>query len=284
MKNRLAIFGTIEFGRARFTNKSYSDKYIGGNGILASLAAAKYSHVDLIGVIGSDMSRRELLRSLGEKINIENVQQLKGKSFNYGAVYDPVTFDLVDEEIEFGVYGSYVPHVVNRRIQLSRYMLFSGSNPRFSLGILKQIKRPKEVAVNTLLYHLKNNLPYALDLIGNATYLFTNTKEYAYLKTQINQDIFKRFKKLKYIFKTKGKNGVEVIERNCSYNFPLRKKIIPKDPTNAGDVFVGTIMGMVTAEFDLKKDMKKIILNAQGEAFKVITNNKYYRIKADNFI
>ncbi|OGH14749.1 MAG: hypothetical protein A2687_02760 [Candidatus Levybacteria bacterium RIFCSPHIGHO2_01_FULL_38_26] len=280
MKNRLTVFGTIEFGRARFINKTYSETYIGGNGVLASLAAAKYAKVDLVGIIGSDMNIKKLAKSLGKNIGIKNVQQLKGKSFNYGAIYDPVNFDLVDEEIEFGVYGSYVPHVLNREAQLSRYVLFSGSNPRFSLGILKQIEKPEYVAVSTLFYHLKNNFTHALDLIESATYLFTNSKEYDYLVSKIEKNLFSRFKRLKYIFKTKGVNGVEVISANDSRNFKLSKKVNPKDPTNAGDVFVGAVMGMIAAGFDIEKDIKKIIDSAQREATKVIVNDKYYRLKA----
>lgn len=281
MKNRLTVFGTIEFSRARFQNKPYSDTYIGGNGILASLAAAKYTYVDFIGVIGTDMNRKRLKKLLGKKINIENIQQLKGKSFNYGAIYDPITFDLVDEEIEFGVYGSYIPHILNNRAQLSKYVLFSGSNPRFSLKILKQIRKPECIAVNTLFYHLRNNFKYSLDLIASATYLFTNSKEYKYLVSKVGENLFGSFKQLKYIFKTKGIDGVEVISANSLLDFKLTKKVKPKDPTNAGDVFVGTVMGIISAGFSLEEDMKKIIELAQFEATKVITNDKYYRLGAE---
>ena len=284
MKNRLTVFGTIEFGKSKFAGSKYSPRYIGGNGILASLAASKHTPVNLIGVIGSDLGIAKLSSTLGKKINVSNVTELKGKTFDYKAIYDPTTFELIDEKVKFGVYAKYRPKILDEFIDSTKYVLFSGSNPKFGLEIMRQLGDQKIVGVNTLYYHLVHNFEYAIQLIEFATYLFTSEREYELIAAKTPPNLFFRFKNLKYIFKTKGKNGVQIITKTSSKNFYPLKILKPVDPTNAGDVFVGTIMGMTVAGFSLEKDMKKLINLAQREAARVIMNDSYYRLKAERNI
>ncbi|MBI4086705.1 hypothetical protein HY416_01850 [Candidatus Kaiserbacteria bacterium] len=277
----LTIFGTIEFCRSRFAGAEYSPVYIGGNGALASLAAAKHVQVDLIGVIGTDMPREDLARALGPSVHIENVEQMEGESFYYQSTYDPDTFELSGEEIAFGVYGSYSPVLSTKQVKKSKNILFSGSNPRLGLAVLKQMQCPEVVAVNTLLYHLKHNEQYAIDLVKAATHLFTNAEEYEYMTDKIGEDLFEHCKNLQYIFKTKGTSGIEVITPAESRMFPLARVVRPLDPINAGDVFAGTVMGMIVGGRSSEKEMQTIISTAQEESIKVITNDEYYRKKTD---
>lgn len=278
-ENRLTVFGTIEFCRARFINGAYSPTYIGGNGILASLAAGKHTKVDLVSVMGNDMRRASLTYLLGKDINIKNVEQLQGESFDYGSIYDPKSFELVKEEIQFGVYEFYHPRIFSKQAKTAKYLLLSGSNPRLGLEVLEQMANPQVVAVNTLLYHLRHNLQYAIELIGAATYLFTNSQEYEYLMTKTKDKVFNPMKRLKYIFKTKGIYGVEVITPTTTQQFLIPSVVQPLDPTNAGDVFAGTVMGMVAKGYDLKRSLQKIVNAAQEESLKVILNDSYYRRK-----
>jgi sugar/nucleoside kinase (ribokinase family) len=273
----LTIFGTIEFCRSRFANAHYSPVYIGGNGVLASLAAGKRIEVDLIGVIGTDMKRTDLAYALGQAVHIENVEQLEGKSFYYQATYDPETFELAEEDVAFGVHECYHPWLAGGRAKSSQCVLFSGSNPRLGLAVLKQMERPRVVGVNTLLYHLKHNEPYAIGLTKTATHLFTNSQEYDYLTSKIGKDLFRSCERLQYIFKTRGISGVEVMTPADIRSFPLARVVRPQDSTNAGDVFAGTVMGMVVRGHDPEKELHDIVAIAQEESAKVILNDSYYR-------
>lgn len=278
-ENRLTIFGTIEFCRSRLSNTPYSRTCIGGNGIIASLAASKHTQVDLIGVIGSDMPRAKLKHLLGKDITIGNILQMQGKSFDYGATYDAESFELVGEEIQFGVYEFYRPRVFTKQAKEAKCLLFSGSNPRFGVEVLRQISNPEVIAVNTLLYHLKHNLQYAIRLINAATYLFTSSEEYEYLTNKMNDTFFGSKKRVRYIFKTKGARGVEVITLTNTQRFPVPSVVKPLDPINAGDAFAGTVMGMIAKGYDIEKNLQEIVVAAQEESSKVIVNDKYYRRK-----
>lgn len=277
MKNRLTVFGTIEFGRSKFAGNKYSPKYIGGNGILASLAASKHVGVNLIGVIGSDLGIAKLSFTLGKTIDVGSVTELRGRTFDYRAIYDPKTFELIDEEIKFGVYSEYKSAMLGKFTNSTKHVLFSGSNPRVGLENIRKLRSPKIVAVNTLYYHLIHNFEYSVNLIGLATYLFTSEKEYKLIAAKTSSNLFSRFKNLKYIFKTKGKDGVEIITQYGSRNFYPSKIIKPLDPTNAGDVFVGTVMGLIAKGVSLDKETEKLVKLSQAESLKVIVNDKFYR-------
>lgn len=276
MKKTLTIFGTIEFGKSYIQGYKESPCYLGGNGILASLAAAKILPVQLVGVIGTDITRKNLEEIVPENVNIKHVEQYPGKTFHYKAVYHSKTFDIIDQDISFGVYSQYQPHISSKKIKESTYILLSGSNPKYGLEVLQQLNGKQIVGVCTLLYHLEHNFTYTKRLIEKATYLFTSKKEYAFL-LQKKCNPFVLSKNLKAIFATEGKDGVTVYTQEKTFFLPVRQPVTPLDPTNAGDVFAGTIMGMIAKGYMLNKDLPLLITSAQQEAINVISNDAYYR-------
>ena len=277
--NSLTIFGTVEISRSRFSNSSvYSELCLGGNGSLAALAASKYANVRLISVIGSDIGKEKISNLLGEKISVEDVTVLDGESFNYASIYNPDSFELVDEEINFGVYKEYKPAIISKETKDSEIVLFSGSNPGYGLKILNMFNHPRMVGVCTLLYHLKNNTDSSLSLIDNADYLFTSSSEYSFLSKELGiGDLFEQFKQLKLIFKTEGQNGVRAICKEGEYLFDQRNKVKPITPLNAGDVFAGSIMGMLASVSLRKIPIGEMVEIAQEESIKVIRDDIFYR-------
>jgi len=277
---KLTIFGTIEFGRSKFTNGKLSPVYIGGNGILSSLAASRHVDVDLIGVVGSDLDKKVLQQKLGKKINVDNITQLEGETFKWTAIYDPKSSELVDQEIEFGVYAKYDPQVIKASTKKSEHILFSGSKPQLGLKVLSQFANPEFIAVDVLLYHLENNFDASVELIKKADILFVNSKEFKFLKKRLGNNLFKTFNNLQYIFQKKGKKGVAVIQNSLTIHFPSPKKVSPQNPTGAGDAFSGNIVGAYLTSPNFKTDLPKIIKMAQTESIKTITNHAFYRLLA----
>lgn len=271
--NYLTVFGTIEFGKSKIGDK-ISPTYIGGNGITASLAAAKIVPVYLMGIIGNNLDKKILRNTLGENISIENVEQYDGNTFCYTAIYDEKSFDVKDHEIDFGVYKNYRPKVKITRIHNTKNIFLSGSIPAYSLLVLQQITSLKNIGVSTMMYHLKNNLDSSLELIQAAKYLFTNEKEYEYLQEKV-PNLFNFALNLRYIFITDGGKGVTVLSKNQENYYPFDKIITPLDPTNAGDVFAATIMALLVNEENV--NLEKIVMQAHEEAMKVIMNDPYYR-------
>ena len=97
----------------------------------------------------------------------------------------------------------------------------------------------------------------------------------------IGRSPFKRFKKLKIIFRTEGARGVSVITNRGKLFFEQEDKINPVNPLNAGDVFSGTTMGMITAGYNTDSSITEIISSAQEQAVKVISDDRFYRRRLD---
>ena len=277
MKNRLTVFGTIQFVRTRFDNQSYSKRFMGGNGLVASLAASKYANVDLIGVVGSDLDKTYLKKILGDKISVDNVEQISGNTFDYKATYHLRSYELLGQVIDFGAYEKYSPRALNEKIKHSKYILFSGSKPQLSLVIERQLLNPEVIAVDTLMYHLENNFNASVELIDSAMILFINNKEYEFLQEKLNSNLFKAFKRLRYVIRKNGKEGIDVITPEKVYLFKPSKVVKPLNPINAGDAISGVVMGMIAMGKSLNKNLNEIISTAQDEALKTILNDKFYR-------
>jgi len=126
-------------------------------------------------------------------------------------------------------------------------------------------------------YHLRHNLKDSLKLISKADYLFLNQQEYDYVLTKIEGDLLTNFPKLQFVFRKQGSAGVTVLSRHDIQQFVPPQKITPLSPANAGDVFAGTVMGMVANSMSLEEDLKTIVNAAQIESAKVLLNNSFYR-------
>jgi hypothetical protein len=276
MPHQLAIQGSIEIGRSRYLGETYSPDYIGGNGILASLAASKKTEVSLIGVIGTDLRLPSLKETLGLKIHLDSLTQVAGSTFRWLATYDRVTQDLVDQDISFGVYQSYEPQL-SEETRILTHVLFSGSRPQVSLEALKQFDDLTHIGVDAMLYHLQHNFDAALALIERAHYLFVNAREYAYLQEKLGRRLFARLPEIRYIFQKNGEKGVNIIRSDSFQAFPVKSVLHPDSPKNAGDVFAGIVMGAIAAEENIHAGMEKVISEAQYEAGKVIMNDSFYR-------
>jgi sugar/nucleoside kinase (ribokinase family) len=276
MPHQLAIQGSIEIGKSRYSGETYSPEYIGGNGILSSLAASKKTEVSLIGVIGTDLCLSFLKETLGLKIHLDSLTQVTGSTFRWLATYDRATQDLVDQDISFGVYQSYEPQLSTKTRTLT-HVLFSGSRPQVSLDALKQFDHLAHIGVDAMLYHLQHNFDAALALIECAHYLFVNTQEYAYLQEKLGRNLFSHLPEVRYIFQKSGEKGVNVITPDSFQTFPVKNVLRPYSPKNAGDVFAGIIMGAIAAEENVDDCMEKVISEAQHEAGKVIMNDRFYR-------
>ena len=188
MNNKLAIQGSIEIGRSRYSNEPYSPEYIGGNGILASLAASKKTAISLIGVIGTDLLLSTIERALNPKITLESISQMKGQTFHWSGTYDKKTQYIIDQAISFGVYEFYEPQLAETTKSISS-IHFSGSNPNIGMKTLTQFDNLQHIGVDTMMYHLQHNFSTSLALIEHAHYLFVNHQEYAYLQEKLGKDL-----------------------------------------------------------------------------------------------
>lgn len=260
--------------------------YLGGNGIISALAASKHTPVELVSVIGTDVTKEFLAQVLGQHINIDNLTQIPGKTFFFHVAYNRVTQQLSDEEIAFGVYAQYQPQLTASQTQ-APFVLFSGSRPQLSLQVLKQMQSPLVVAVDTVQYHLTHNFEASQALIAQATYLFINDSEYEFLTSKLGPDLFSVFPQLKVIFRKKGKQGIDVLRPSSSMSgsvmsnsvvaFAPTQIVEVKNPVNAGDTTSGTIMGMVASGSNLEENLPQIISQAQHEAALVISDSPDYR-------
>jgi sugar/nucleoside kinase (ribokinase family) len=274
---KLFIFGTTEIGQSRFADHKISPKFLGGNGIIASLSAAKHIPVSYISVIGTDIDIDKLSFVLGDAIELTHLTVLDGETFQYIATYDQNTEELIDQKTNFGVYGEFDPNSsLDIHGESIKAILFSGSKPQLSSAVLDQLSSTSIIGVDVIMYHLIHNFDAQIQLISKTDILFCNSREYECITQQTSQDLFSYFPNIKVIFCKRGKKGVSMITAQNTRTFDARPGIVPINPTGAGDAFAGTVMSYIAKNnsLDIPKD---VIINAQDESVKVIMNDRYYR-------
>lgn len=276
-QNTLTIMGTTQIlDFTKIDNDVVTTKTFGGNGVVATIAASKQCPVNFVSVIGTDLSHFDFNKIFGPNVNLDGLLRTSGDTFQYKVSYDVVHDQLIPNSIKFGVYETYSP-TLNADQRKSSYVLLSGSNPKIGLDFLKQLDAPLLVGVDTQLYHLEHSPEESLELIKMATHLFLNHDEFLYLQKQFSNEFFHHCPRLQVIIHKKGKDGLDVIEANNTQTFLSPKIVQVENPLNAGDTISGTVMGFLASGVHFKKHIDEIVLAAQLEAAKVITDDPFYR-------
>src|ERR1700741_1701149 len=91
------------------TPKAENPKLLGGSASHAAVAASFFSPVRMVGVVGDDFPRRYLDLYSQQKINLDGLQILPGKTFHWSGEYELNMNNRRTLLTELGVFETFTP-------------------------------------------------------------------------------------------------------------------------------------------------------------------------------
>ena len=232
-----------------------ADGVIGGSGTFFAAAASLLSPVQLVGVVGDDypMMQLEPLKSRG--VDMAGLEQASGESFRWRGRYRHDLNSAETLETRLGVFSHFSPKIPEQFKQ-APFVFLANIDPRLQLDVLRQVKRPKLVACDTMNFWIESRRPDILELIKHVDLITLNDGEARQLTDCANlvkaaRWIMERGPKMVII--KKGEHGAFLFrERSIFFApaFPLEEVF---DPTGAGDSFAGGFMGFLARSGDLSE-------------------------------
>lgn len=226
------------------------ERTLGGAATYFSVAAAFFTHVNLVAIVGDDFDPADEAVLRKRSIDVEGLERAKGKCFFWAGRYSENLNERITLATDLNVFADFKPRLP-QKYSKSKYVFLANIAPDLQRDVLRQVNgRPKVVAMDTMNYWIERTNAELRETLKHVDILMINDSETRQLSNEHNL-----LRAARHIFKMgpstlvvkRGEYGAMLVDKNgvfCLPAFPLEE---PHDPTGAGDSFAGGFMGYLAS-------------------------------------
>ena len=243
----LVVTGTVAFDAIE-TPFGKTDKIVGGAATYACLAASYfYKNVKMVGVVGDDFPKEDILSFQEHGISTEGLQVKAGeKSFFWSGKYhnDMNSRDTLITDLN--VLADFDP-ILPESYQDCEFLLLGNLSPQVQQTTIQRLKnRPKLIVLDTMNFWMDIALDELLATLKLVDVLTINDAEARQLSGEYS--LLKAAEKIlkmgpSYLIIKKGEHGALLFHENQVFSAPALPLAEVFDPTGAGDTFAGGFIG-----------------------------------------
>lgn len=153
---KILNIGSIAFDSIK-TPFGQAKKTLGGSATYFSLAASFFAQPAIVAVVGEDFNNAHEKVFQNRKIDLSGLEHKKGESFFWSGKYN---FDLNTRKtlkLKLNVFADFQPKLLPHHCQ-SQYVFLGNIHPKLQMQVLKQIKQPRLVGLDTVDFWIERNL------------------------------------------------------------------------------------------------------------------------------
>lgn len=248
----ILIVGSIAFDTLHLGGKCHS-KVLGGSATYASMAAAHFNPVQLVGVVGQDFpdSATKLLRDRG--VDLSGLEIAQGETFHWEGRYSEDLSSRETLRTDLNVFAEFKPKIpqVFRR---APFVMLGNIDPTLQIEVLDQIDKPAFVLADTMNLWIDIRHNELTALCSRVDMLVLNDEEARQLTDKANLvHAAKALRALgpKQVVIKKGEHGALLFQNDDVFALPALPLSNVVDPTGAGDTFAGAFIGHLARTNDL---------------------------------
>lgn len=222
---------------------------LGGAATFFSLAAANYTDVHLVGVVGKDFPEEHVALLESKNINLDGLERADGKTFRWtGHYHDDINFrDTLDTQLN--VFENFHPKLPEAA-RNAKYLFLGNIHPALQLEVLEQANA-EFVALDTMNLWINETPEELKRVLKRIDAIVINDLEVVDLTGEHNlvrgaeaiRDLGPRIVAIK-----KGEHGCLLFEGDRVFSAPALPMKTVVDPTGAGDTFAGGFLGYIARE------------------------------------
>ncbi len=225
------------------------EEVLGGAASFFATAAALYSQVNLVAVVGSDFPQEFLDFWRSRPINLDGLQIHEGRTFRWTARYhlDMNARDTLDTQL--GVYAGFHP-VLPASYLDSDLLFLANIQPELQMEVLQATPRARLTILDTMELWIMTARAQLTEVMKRVDVLLMSEEEVRQYTDHAS--ILKGVRELfalglKYVIVKQGSYGALLFGSDGTYfsapTYPLEEVI---DPTGAGDAFAGGFLGYLS--------------------------------------
>ena len=257
----ILIVGSIAIDTIEIENERY-ENLLGGSTTYATIAAGKYSDVNVVGIIGNDFPQygHDIYNKYAANLTDLKVEQ--GKTFSWGGRYHDNFDDRYTLFTELGVFRKFNPQLsaINKNQQ---YVFLANIHPSLQNSVIDQCQANPTIVIDTMNLWIDTTHNELLNVLSKSDILLINESEAEMLTECSNlDDAAKTLIGLgpPIVVIKQGSKGATLYnnmdEKITIGVYPISKVV---DPTGAGDTFGG---GFITALAQGKTYKEALVLGS----------------------
>jgi len=241
----LLVVGSVAFDAVE-TPHGKVDRMLGGAATYFSVAASYFTHVNLVGIVGTDFTENDESIFRGRRIDTQGLERADGKTFFWAGKYSENMNERTTLATELNVFAEFKPKLPEPYLS-STHIFLANIDPTLQASVLHQVsRRPKVVALDTMNYWIERTPKELRETLKHTDILVINDSETRQLSNEHNllhasRHIFKLGPKALVI--KRGEYGAILVHQNRTFSVPAFMLEEVHDPTGAGDSFAGGFMG-----------------------------------------
>ncbi len=258
----LLVVGTVALDSVK-TPFGNVDNALGGSATYFSTSASYFTDVRLVAVIGEDFPREHIQFLRSKAIDTRGLEVQKGETFRWKGEYG---YDLNEARTittDLNVLATFKPKIADD-YKDSDVVFLANVDPEIQLDVLKQVKKPKLVACDTMNYWIASKPDALKRTLREVDLLTINEAEIRQLADEAS--LVKAAKRVqamgpKTIVVKQGSYGALMFNGHSVFSAPAYPLESVFDPTGAGDTFAGGFMGFLASTMNFTEDsMRKAVI------------------------
>jgi sugar/nucleoside kinase (ribokinase family) len=251
MSNTL-IVGSIAFDTLHIAGKCHS-KVLGGSATYASIAAAHFCPVQLVGVVGRDFpdSATRLLKD--RQVDLAGLEVADGETFHWEGRYSDDLSSRETLRTDLNVFADFRPKIPSS-FRSTPFVMLGNIDPTLQSEVLDQIEKPRFVLADTMNLWIDIRRPELVKLCSRIDVLVVNDEEARQLSDEKNIVRAARYLLTlgpRAVIVKKGEHGALLLQGEDVFSLPGLPLDSVSDPTGAGDSFAGAVIGYVARANDV---------------------------------
>lgn len=251
----LLVVGTVALDSVK-TPFGNVENALGGSATYFSTSASYFTEVRLVAVIGEDFPKEHILFLKSKSIDTRGLEVQKGETFRWKGEYG---YDLNEAHTlatHLNVLATFKPNISDD-YKNSDVVFLANVDPEIQLDVLKQVKKPKLVACDTMNYWISSKLDALKRTLKEVDLLTINEAELRQLACEAS--LVKAAKSVqamgpKTIVVKQGSYGAIMFSGKSVFSAPAYPLETVFDPTGAGDTFAGGFMGYLANTMNFSED------------------------------
>ncbi len=268
----LLVVGSIAYDTVETPFGRVKDAPGGAAAHFAS-AASFFSPVMIVGVVGEDYDMEALSFLKARGADLAGVTRAKGKTFRWKGRYGYNLNEAETLDTQLGVFADFKPELPPA-YRKAPYVFLANIHPALQLDVLKQVKEPKFVAMDTMNFWIQRERGRLEKTLAAVDMVVINEGEARQLSGEYNlikaAQAILSYGPTRLIVK-RGEYGALLFTPDHVFAAPAYPLESVFDPTGAGDSFAGGVMGHVARTGDLANEnlRQAIVLGSVMASFHV---------------
>ncbi|HET7437576.1 MAG TPA: PfkB family carbohydrate kinase [Thermoanaerobaculia bacterium] len=249
----ILVVGSVAFDALQ-TPFGKVDRCIGGSATYFSVAASFFTPVELVAVVGDDFTEEDVSVFRGRKINIDGLQRVPGaKTFFWSGEYGYDLNVAKTRDTQLNVFADFQPNLTEQQ-RNTDVLFLANIDPELQYDVLKQCKRPRLVALDTMNYWITSKRDALEKVFREVDLIIINEAEARQFTNEAN--LVKACRQIlalgpSYLVVKRGEYGVLMITKEAIFAAPAYPLETVFDPTGAGDTFAGGFLGYLASRTEV---------------------------------